>query len=437
MFITEVKMIKVWKFLSVSIVAAVCLGLLLLPAALPKAVSGSLADEWSYEIQPSTTSVGFNEDFTVNVSAVCYEGNSSSYFLTVVFNSTLLSVTGVDTPGNLPNGDIPSMSPGYPTWSNTTGMVANQYSLQPPYEAPYVDETFTMCTIHFRSLDVSGTSYLKFANVDVTNTTKIKYLITDTTNWTKMVNGTVKVGLPPTISVSPDNLTFNAIEGGANPPDQTLEVCNSGNGTLNWTLTDDNAAWLSETPMSDTLAEGVCEDVTVSVDVTGMATGDYSATITITGSPEVMVPVSLHIESTAPVEPVEPVEPANLSVSSVSISPQQVNPGEEVTISINVANTGGETGSYNAILYINSVVEDSQSVSVAAGTSKTVIFTVSKSQAGVYDVSVAEQSGQFEVVSTGWFGGGLSTGGIVAIVVIVIALIVVLVFLFRRTRRAV
>jgi len=426
-------MVKLWRFLSVSIVAAVCLGLLLLSAALPKAVSGSPpADEWSYEIQPSTTSVGLNEDFTVNVSAVCYEGNSSSYFLAVVFNSTLLNVTGVDTPGSLPNGDIPSMSPGYPKWSNTTGMVANQYSIQPPYEPPYVDETFTMCTIHFRSLDVSGTSDLKFANVDVTNTTKIKYRATDTTNWTKVVNGTVKVGLPPTISVSPHNLTFNAIEAGENPPDQTLELCNSGAGTLSWSLTD-NAGWLSETPTSGSLGGGECEDVTVSVDVTGMESGDYSAAITITGSLEMAV--NLHVESATPVEP---VEPANLSASSLSISPQQVEPGQEVTISINVANTGGETGSYNAVLYINGVVEDSQSVSVEPGTSKNVIFTVSKSQAGVYDVSLAGQSGQFEVVNTGWSGGGgLSTGGIIAIVVVVIALIVALVFILRRTRREV
>jgi len=68
---------------------------------------------------------------------------------------------------------------------------------------------------------------------------------------------------------------------------------------------------------------------------------------------------------------------------------------------------------------------------------KNVVFTVTKSDAGVYDVSIAGQSGQFEVVSAGWFGGGLGTGGIVAVVVIVIALIVALVFILRRTRRAV
>jgi len=243
---------------------------------------------------------------------------------------------------------------------------------------------------------------------------------------------TLNLGVPA-ISASPIPLTFTTNEG-ENPADKTLEVCNSGTGTLNWSLSDGGTTWLFETPTSGSLAADECKDVTVSVDASGMEAGDYSATITITGSPTVTVPVNLHIVSAMPELP---VEPAQLSASGLSISPHQVKPGQQVTISINVANSGGETGSYNAILYINSVVEDSQSVSVAPGMTKNVIFTVSKSDAGVYDVLIAGQSGQFEVVHTGWFGGGLGTGGIIAIVVIVIALIVALVFVLRGTRRAV
>jgi len=246
------------------------------------------------------------------------------------------------------------------------------------------------------------------------------------------VSVTLNLGVPK-ISVSPTPLTFTTNEG-ENPPDQTLEICNTGTGTLNWSLSDGGTAWLSENPTSGSLGAGECEDVTVSVDTTGMEAGDYTATITVTGSPTVSVPVTLHIVSGMPEIP---VEPASVSASALDISPQQVKPGQDVTISINVANTGGETGSYNAVLYINSVVEDSQSVSVAGGTSKNVIFTVTKSKAGVYDVSLAGQTGQFEVVGGGWFGGGLGlgTGGIIAIVVIVIALIVAVIFILRGTAR--
>jgi len=420
-------MIKLWKLLSISIISLMCLGLVLVPSA--QQALATPDPDWGYEIQPNITTVGFNTDFNVTVSAVCYAENAGTWQIMVDFDQTYLQVINITRPATLPTGDAPDPYPGEPTLNNTDGWVYDGYSR--PAGKPTVNVTFAAWTIHFRSNNVTtGSTYLNFVVVNPYYSADVFAGGATCLNWAHVVNGTVKIGGPPTISVSPDNLTFNAIEGGENPPAQTLKVCNSGNGTLNWTLTD-NAAWLSETPMSDTLAEGVCEDVTVSVDVTGMEAGDYSATITITGSAEVEVAVNLHIESAAP------VEPANLSVSSVSISPPQVKPGEEVTISINVANSGGETGSYNAILYINGAVEASQSVSVAPGMTKNVTFTVSKSDAGVYDVLIAGQSGQFEVVSTGWFGGGLSTGSIVAIVVIVIALIVALVFILRRTRRAV
>jgi hypothetical protein len=241
---------------------------------------------------------------------------------------------------------------------------------------------------------------------------------------------TLKLGVPG-ISASPTSLTFTTSVG-VNPPSQTLDVCNSGTGTLNWNATD-NAGWLSESPKSGSLDGDECEDVTVSVDVSGMEAGDYTATITITGSDEEKVPVTLHIVSAMPEMP---VGPASISASGLSITPQQVQPGRDVTISISVANTGGDTGSYNAVLYINGAVEGSQSVSVPGGTSKNVIFTVSKTKAGVYDVSLAGQSGQFEVVGGGgWFAGGLGTGGIIAIVVVVIVLIVAVIFILRGTAR--
>ena len=247
-----------------------------------------------------------------------------------------------------------------------------------------------------------------------------------TTNITMYGNYSIMAHFGPQgFSVLPTPLTFTADEG-ENPPSQTLEICNTGDGILNWSLTA-NAGWLSGSPASGSLGEGECENVVVSVNVAGMEAGDYSATITFTGSLELQVPVSLRIVSAMPDML---VLPAALSASALSISPQQVQPGGDVTISINVANTGGETGSYTAALYINGVVEESQTVSVAAGISKNVIFTVTKTKAGVYDVALAGQNGQFEVVGGGW-GGGLGTGGIIAIVVIVIILIGAVVFILR------
>jgi hypothetical protein len=264
-----------------------------------------------------------------------------------------------------------------------------------------------------------------------------------TGNSSALVNVTLFVGAPE-IKVSRTSLDFTTTVG-EDPANMTLEVWNSGSGMLNWSLSDGATAWLDEDPKSgSSTGTGDKALVTVSVDVSGKTAGTYTATITITdplasNSPQT-VSVSLRITAAAEVEVPEVPEvivlPASLSASGLSISPQQVQPGQEVTISISVANTGGETGSYNAVLYINSVVEDSQSVSVAGGTSKNVIFTVSESKAGVYDVSLAGQNGQFEVVGGGgWFAGGLGTGGIIAIVVVVIVLVVALVFILRGTAR--
>jgi len=419
-------MIKLWRFLSISIVLAVCLGLMLVPVAVPGQEQVALASgNVTVSIEPATTSVALGGSFTIDAVINNPSGNEvAMHAVRLDFDPMYFTVDNVSLV------DFTSQMAA-PVINNTAGRV--DWDPCMPTGTSINNTTIISARIACTAKSLEGATTVSWVYLmgPPPRLTKVTYALTDYLeggNMSLMHSGTVKVGGPPTISVSPQNLTFNAIEAGENPPDQTLEVCNSGVGVVGWSLSDD-ADWLSEAPTSGSLGEDNCEDVTVSVDVAGMEVGDYSATITITGSAEVAV--NLHIESAVP------VEPAQWSPSGLSISPQQVEPGEEVTISINVANTGGETGSYNAILYINGAVEDSQSVSVAPGTTESVIFTVSKSQAGVYDVLLAEQSGQFKVVGGGWFGGGLGTGRIVVIVLIVIAIIVTLVFILRRTRRAV
>jgi len=118
--------------------------------------------------------------------------------------------------------------------------------------------------------------------------------------WTVPVS--LHISPPPEISFNPESLTFSAVEGGSASADKTLEIWNSGGGTLNWVLSDD-AAWLSENPTSGS-STSEHDTVVLSVDTTGMSDGDYSASITITAdgannSPQ-KVPVSLHISPAAP-----------------------------------------------------------------------------------------------------------------------------------------
>jgi hypothetical protein len=85
----------------------------------------------------------------------------------------------------------------------------------------------------------------------------------------------------PTISLSPTAFQFTAIQGGSNPSTQTLSIGNSGSNTLNWSASD-NATWLTLLPTSGSVSVGGNQNVTLSVNIAGLAAGTYTATITVT-----------------------------------------------------------------------------------------------------------------------------------------------------------
>jgi len=95
--------------------------------------------------------------------------------------------------------------------------------------------------------------------------------------------------------------------------------------------------------------------------------------------------------------PVSAPAPAVFAPSSLSISPVEVNIGETVTISLSVTNTGGKSGSYKVTLKINGVVEATKQVTVDAGLSEEVTFTISKDIAGTYSVDVNGLTDSFTV----------------------------------------
>jgi Zn-dependent metalloprotease len=106
-------------------------------------------------------------------------------------------------------------------------------------------------------------------------------------------------GTQPVISFTPSSFSFSATQGGASPPAQILEVWNSGNGTLEWSASE-NATWLSLSPASGD-SSGETDNVTLSVDISGLSANTYDGNITLasanaSNSPQI-VPVSLTISS--------------------------------------------------------------------------------------------------------------------------------------------
>ncbi|GAH07076.1 unnamed protein product, partial [marine sediment metagenome] len=110
------------------------------------------------------------------------------------------------------------------------------------------------------------------------------------------------------------------------------------------------------------------------------------------------------------------------SVSYLSVSPRlEVEPGETVTITVFVANTGGESGSYTVVLKVDGVKEAEETVTVAAGESQDVSFSVTREEAGRYTVAVDGLSGSFTVVALvkppgiNWAMIGGIIGGVVVV----------------------
>ena len=104
-----------------------------------------------------------------------------------------------------------------------------------------------------------------------------------------------------------------------------------------------------------------------------------------------------HFTTFAAIATVEPPVPAAFTVSKLIISPAKVDIGQSVTITAVVANTGGETGSCEAVLKIDGVLEATKEVTISAGASEEVTFTTSRDVAGSYSVDVNGLTGSFTV----------------------------------------
>ena len=131
--------------------------------------------------------------------------------------------------------------------------------------------------------------------------------------------------------------------------------------------------------------------------------------------------------------------PAFFVTSDLTVVPETVDIGEAVTISVSVANTGDLAGSHKVILKIDDVEVATEDITLSAGASETVTFTISKDTDGTYTVDVDGLAGTFVVKPaplplpepTNW----LLIGGIIGACIIVI-LMGVVVFLLVSRRRA-
>jgi type IV pilus assembly protein PilA len=131
--------------------------------------------------------------------------------------------------------------------------------------------------------------------------------------------------------------------------------------------------------------------------------------------------------SPAPPTPPTPAVPADFELSNLSIVPTlskiwepltfQIASGEEVTITVDVTNQGGQEDSFNAILNINGVKEGAKDVTLGPGQTQQIVFTLTDNEPGSYTVQIGDLRGEF--ITLLWFNWWLTAGLAAALILLV------------------
>ncbi|HVP06771.1 MAG TPA: hypothetical protein VMS71_02935, partial [Candidatus Acidoferrum sp.] len=202
----------------------------------------------------------------------------------IVLSTDTLKFTALEGGANPPNQTF-TITSGGSEFNFTTSKNASWLSRSPIQGTS--PKTITV-SINITGL-VSG-AYLDSIRVDAptaTNTPKFLYVKLNVTP------------PPPIIVASPGSFTFNALVGGANPAPGTLNISNGDGGTLNWTVTN-KQSWLQLAPPAGVNSG----QVTLTVDITGLAIGDYYDTVVVSdptaANNPVPVPVKLTVASSLP-----------------------------------------------------------------------------------------------------------------------------------------
>jgi uncharacterized protein (TIGR03437 family) len=142
----------------------------------------------------------------------------------------------------------------------------------------------------------------------------------------------------PAIAVAPSSLGFAYTVGGTIPAAQSIQVTNSGGGTLNWSAAT-SASWLSVAPASGTAPS----TLSVLASPAGLGAGTYTGSVQITaaGASNSPVPVTVTL-TVAAAGAVLAVSPHALTFNYT------VGGGAPATQGISITNAGGGTLSWIA-----------------------------------------------------------------------------------------
>jgi hypothetical protein len=183
----------------------------------------------------------------------------------------------------------------------------------------------------------------------------------------------------PQIGLNPTTLVIDAPEGGPAPAPSTLTVQNTGDGKLKWTATP-SASWLHVSPGNGTLNKLASIDLSVSVDLSGLAAGTYTATIRVNdpmaGNGPQDCSVTLHVNASPRIG----LTPGPMTWTAPEGGP---DPADQT---VTIQNTGGGTLVWTATDNASWLTGTPSSGSLSAGATQDVRLsaTVSGLVAGTY-----------------------------------------------------
>jgi len=90
---------------------------------------------------------------------------------------------------------------------------------------------------------------------------------------------------------------------------------------------------------------------------------------------------------------------AKFETTSLNIKPSEVNIGEKVIISAQVTNSGSAGGIYGVSLSVDGKKIDTKDINLDPGFSQTVTFSLSKDEAGTYEIGVGKRTATLTVKS--------------------------------------
>lgn len=191
---------------------------------------------------------------------------------------------------------------------------------------------------HTVSIDKSG---LQAQDTEYTSTITISSSEAYNSPQTVNLHLTVTEEPPPEILINTNQMTFASQEGGSNPPAQTLNISNSSQGTLSYSVTSDSG-WLSVSPDSGTSTVSSNEHQ-VSANTNGLSGGTYNGQLTIADANASNSPQIVDVTLTLSTEPSPEflVDTTSLVFNAITTGP---NPSSEA---FSVINTGGGTLSYS------------------------------------------------------------------------------------------